>query len=114
MSLQRVLNYYVREIADSYVKENFQRIREFLRDDPWQKGEFKVFTIEFPSTLTFPATLTPKHFLNFTPRDVVMLSVVDDDGATITWHYDDFNAETVKVQASAACTVRAFIGRYEE
>ena len=110
MSLQRVLNYYVREIADSYVKENFQRIREFLRDDPWQKGEFKFFTFTFTSA----TTLTPKHFLKFTPRDVVMVSVVDDDSATITWHYDDFNADTVKVQASAACTVRAFIGRYEE
>lgn len=108
--LQRILGYFTREIQDDYIRENFQRIREFFRDDAIIKGQFEFFTVTFASA----TTLTPLHGLSFTPKDVILLSVTDADSAAITWHWDDFSDTTIKVQADAACTIRAYIGRYEE
>ena len=117
MSLQRVLDYYLTEITDNYIRENFQRIREFLRDDPVQKTKFEFFklnTRDIDEGASYPITLEPQHFLSFQPRDVILLSVVDSDQATVTWNYDDFNSQTISLTASAACTIRALVGRYEE
>ena len=109
--LQRVLSYFSREVEDIYARENFQRIREFFRNDPVIQSQFTFFTHDF-AALAYPYTTDVPHTLTFTPKDVILLSVTNDDATTVTWNYDDFTATTLSITVSADCTIRAFVGRY--
>lgn len=113
--LQRVLNYFTREIQDAYIRENFQRLREYFRNDPVVQSQFTFATYDIsdksPSP-AYPFTQDVPHALKFTPTDVILLSVTNDDAASVTFNYDDFTDTTLNITVSAACTVRAFVGRY--
>lgn len=112
VKLQRVLTYFTREIEDIYIRENFQRVRDYLRNDPVSRTQFTFLTHTFDTASTYSATLDIAHGAGFQPKDIILLSITDDDAATITWNYDDFTETTLNVTVSAACTIRAFVGRY--
>lgn len=98
-------------VDDPIILENFSRIETFMKEDLIYRGRFKFFEFEVPAALSnFPVA----HRLNFVPVDVIMLSVRNSDGSTVTWHYDDFTSTYIYVTTSGPCTVRAFIGRYGE
>ena len=109
--LQRILNYFTREIENPYIRENFQRIREYFRDEPILRSQFTFVTETFTNTAS--TTFDVPHGLSFTPTDIIFLSVTDDDAATVTFNYDDFTDSTISVTVSAACTIRLFAGRYQ-
>ena len=110
--LRNVLRLLQSEIKDEYSRENFLKIQDYLARDAFRN--FRFFKIVFPAGFSYPLVKTVGHGLGFIPRDIVVLSIVKDDGATITWYPDEFTRETIKLQASAACTVRALIGKYED
>lgn len=105
------MNLFTREIKDDFSRENFVRIERESKDNVVRKGNFKFFEFVVASAAT---ELKLKHGLNFQPLDVIMLSIRSPDTATVTWHYDSFTRENVVVSTSAACTIRAYIGRYGE
>lgn len=101
----------LKEITDKYVQENFRRIENEIRGDALSKGAFLFFTHTFKRAET---KLKIPHNLGFQPSDVLQLSVSKPDTATVTWHYDSFDKTNIVVSSSAACTVRAYVGRYGE
>ena len=111
MSLLRL---FQTEIADRFSRENFSRLERYIRDDVFGKGRFRFFEYEVENRGTFPKTLEIPHELSFQPRDVITLAVYDPDGTTLTWNYDDFTRTHINFTVSAACKIRAFIGRYGE
>ena len=105
MTLPRFL---LDKVKDEYVRDNFRRVKEYLAADIMRKMSFQFFEWE----LTDSGTYVYPHSLGFQPLDVVQLSVRRPDTATVVWNYDDFTATNVSFTVSAACTVRALIGRY--
>jgi hypothetical protein len=104
-----MINLFTVEIADRWVRTNFQRLIDFFREQPIIKANF-VFR-EF----TFTAGVTRQdiaHRLGFTPKDVLVLSVSDD--ADVTFHPDAFTTTYIQTTVTKACTVRCLIGRYED
>ncbi len=112
-----VLQLFKTEIIDPYIRDNFLRIADYLRDDAMRKGQFKFFERYLdapdPATAIYPYTLVFSHNLNFQPKDVISLSIIPE-AATLSWKYSKFTRSTVTVVLSAACTFRGYIGRYEE
>ncbi len=112
-----VLQLFKTEIVDPYIRDNFLRIADYLRDDPMRKGQFRFFEryLDAPDPLTaiYPYTLEFNHNLGFQPKDVISLSILPET-ATLAWKYSKFTRSTVTVVLSAACTFRGYIGRYEE
>ncbi len=106
-----IVKFFLREIEDKYIRENFFRLDKFLRDDTLKKSQFTFFTV------TITGSVTNKKFahnLPFKPTDVILLSVTNSDSATVTWHYDKFDRENVEISTNATCTIRAFLGRYSD
>lgn len=103
------MNLLITEIVDKWARENFRRLQDFLRDEPMLRGNFKY--VEF--SVTSAATHTVPHRLGFQPVEVIQLHI-SPDTVTTTWKFDSFTSTTFKVTTSAACTIRAYIGRHEE
>ena len=103
--------FFLKETLDKYIRENFYRLDLFFKDEDILKAEFSFFT------LTIPAAVTNKKFahnLSFVPTDVILLSVSKPDTTTVTWHYDKFDRENVEITTTAECTIRAFLGRFND
>jgi hypothetical protein len=97
------------EVKDEYARENFKRLNALLEESPLLKGEFKFFELVLTGAVT---NLSLKHNLGFQPKDILQTSVTE--GVTVTWKYASFTPTDVVLTTSAACTIRVFIGRYEE
>lgn len=99
----------LKDIQDRWIRENFFRIDKFFRQFPFFKGNWVFFEFSFESAVT--AKRLP-HGLRFRPKDVIQTSLVGP--GALTWLYADFDSENLVVTTSGACTVRAFVGAYEE
>lgn len=96
----------LKEITDFYVRSNFDSLQRYLKAENKLEG-FKFIDTEVDSAVShfsFP------HGLGATPLDVIPTLV--SDGATVTWHYDEFDQNNVVFTTSAGCRIRAFVGRY--
>lgn len=99
---------FTTEIADKWIRENFRRLKDLIRDDPFFRGRFKFFQITVDDIVT---ERQYRHGLGYVPKDVLTTSI---SGADIIWHYDQFTSTHVVFSTSGATTIRAYIGRYEE
>jgi len=93
--------------TDPKMRDAFYRLNEVLERMPFLKFNGKL--IEF----TFDQAETNKkwpHTLNFIPRDVLV--VYKTDGVTVTFNQDLFDNTELDITTSAACTVRALVGRF--
>jgi hypothetical protein len=90
-------------------KENFRRIREWVENSVWERFVGEHFEIVFTQAET---NFRLPHFLGFAPKDVVQTSLTG--AGAITWNYGLFDRTDLDMTVTDACTVRAFIGRFEE
>lgn len=104
-----MIKFFLAEIADKYIRDNFQRITDYFSKDVFSKSQFSFFEYTFGAAAT---SIDVSHNAGFVPLDVIMLSVTN--GETVTFHYDNFTRTTLRVTATGACRVRAFIGRHAE
>lgn len=110
MTSRAVDRLYIQEVVDERSRDNFIRIQQFFREDPFYKGQFKFFEFTVAAAGSFDFV----HSLGFQPLDVITTSVRNSDGTVVTWDYDDFTSSIVRVTTDGAATIRAFIGRYAE
>jgi len=98
-----MISLLIKEIADAYIRENFQRIANYLRSENPLDGYRQI-------TLTFAKaeTISVAHQLSFVPQFVVPLRI--EDGATVTFHYERFDSTNVYATASKATKVKALVG----
>ena len=106
-----VLKFFLKELEDKFIRENFYRLDKFLREDALKKAEFSFFELVVLGTVVNKKFA---HNLSFKPTDVILLSITKPDSATVTWHYDKFDRESVEISTSGPCTIRAFLGRYSD
>lgn len=91
------------------VRDALQKVKEAFDDSVLEKGEFEFFKITLASAVT---NFKYSHKLNFTPTDVIQLSVVGV--GSITWNYASFDKTNLNLTTTGACVVRAYIGRHKE
>ncbi len=97
----------IRTIED--VREALQKIKEKIDGSVLDKGQFQFFEITVLSAVT---NFRYSHKLNFTPYDVLQLSV--RGVGAVTWNYEDFDETFLDLTTTGACVVRAYIGRHRE
>jgi hypothetical protein len=102
------LKLLLREIADTYVRENFSRILDYARQNRHLDG-FKHFEIVAEQAVT---NLKIPHNLGFQPKDV--LPTWKTGAGDITWNYDQFDRSTLDITTTGPVVVRAFIGAFRE
>lgn len=106
MNILRIL---IKEIADRYVRENFQRLQNFIDKENILRGNFQYVEIVFTKAEN---NYKHKHNLDFTPN-IAFLAWVSDSAA-VTLNYDEFDSEDINITVDKACTIRLFIGSYKE
>jgi hypothetical protein len=108
--MTRRLNLFIKDIKEIKIAENFRRVADFLRDDPFSRGRFDFykFDLKLPS---YPGTVEIPHHLPFIPTDIITTSAV---GGDITWLYDSFTSDKLYADITASVRVRAYIGAYSE
>ncbi len=104
-----MLRLFLERISDPYTRDQFQKVFEYVRDTAILRGEFKFFSYTFTKAET---NYRIPHGLGFLPLDVLQTSLTG--AGTLTWNYTLFTDTYLDVTTSAACVVRAFIGRYGE
>lgn len=110
---------FSKEIKDEYTQENFVRLVDYFRNDAYTRTRFKFFEFVIPEVtrtpaiaLVYPYTAVIPHYLGFLPKDVITLHNLNN--VTLTWNYTAFTKNNVSFTVSAATTIRALIGRYED
>lgn len=99
----------LKDIEDEYTRENFKRLSDFIAEFPLFRGNFKFFEISIPRAVT---NWKVTHGLSFIPTDIIVTQITG--GTTVTWNYELFTRTSLDLTATAACTIRAFIGAYRE
>lgn len=99
------------------MRENFQKIDAYLKAEPFRKGRFKFIEKQLAADTAeiaggYPVTRQFLHGLGFQPKDIIQLSVTN--GAAIVWQYAQFDRNYLSLTFSADCTVRFYVGRFEE
>ena len=102
------LDLKLQEIEDIYTRENLFRIKKFLDEKPFLRGEWSFYEITLASAVT---NFKFKHNLGFQPKDIIQTSSI---GSVLTWNYSGFDREFVDITTTGPVTVRAFIGRFEK
>lgn len=100
----------ISEIADIYIRKNFERLRDFLNNEPNLDG-FRAFQVTFTATNTaFKFT----HRLGFLPKDVIITSLTGT--GTVVFNYSRFTATELDltiggtVSTTAPTVVRFLVG----
>lgn len=104
------LDLYRSEIEDPYIRENFIRTQNFLRDQPLLKGHFtfKQYAIQ-AATNNFRVL----HKLSFTPLDAIV-SYQSDPTVTVTLNQNLWDAQFIDITTTGPVTIRMFLGRFED
>ena len=111
------------EIKDPLAQENFQKLDDYLQNEPFRKGSFKFMELalaQVTATLGYPAYVSVEHGLNFIPKDILTLSLfpsvdpVTSSYTSVNWDYSAFTRTHLFATIPTAVTVRAYVGRYGE
>jgi hypothetical protein len=99
--------FFEKELEDQYARENFRKLREFLTKETPFLG-FKFFEVEFKAAA---ADFDFQHGLGFQPQDAMITFV--SNGAVVTFSYDSFTKEAVRMTVSKECKVRMILGSFQ-
>jgi len=108
------LRLYAQEIADTFLRENFRKIADFINAQSILTGDFRLYDI----TITGNKTVAYPHKLSFIPMDVIQTYVTFSGGVgATTWDVELNDDEflyitTTGMGASDVCRVRALVGRF--
>ena len=105
----KITDLFVDEVEDRYARENFRKILEVLKVDSLLQSDFTHYEFEFPVAVTDQDI---QHKLNFIPLDLIQTYLTP--GVTVSWIYDKFTRDTIRLTTSGACRIRFFIGSYKK
>lgn len=103
----------ISEIADQYIRKNFERLRDFILQETPLQG-FRAFSIRFEAPVI---NFKFKHGLGFAPKDLIQTSLIGQGG--VQWNYSNFTATELDltvsgaVSSTAPTTVRFLVGTLE-
>ena len=95
--------------ATDRFQDNFDEL-----DKRWKENLFLQFEGKFISVTYTAAVANDKifHGLNFIPKDILVLQ--ENPAGTLTINWDEFDSECIDLTVTGACTLRMFVGFYQE
>lgn len=99
----------LQELQDQVARENFFRIKKFVDQKLFLRGEWVFFEIAVAAAVT---NFKFKHGLGFVPTDVLQTSSIG--AGVLTWNYDKFDRQFLDITTTGPATVRVFVGRFEK
>jgi hypothetical protein len=95
----------LKDVTDPIVRENFARIQEAFRQDPFAYNNFKFFEVDIASP-SFAYAIP--HGLSYVPRDILLLSA--DGDYNFYFRYDDTDRTNIYVAAHGPVRLRFLAG----
>ena len=107
MSLELLLS----EIQDKTIREDFQRVKNFIDGSHILKANLKFLTLDHTVTSS-PETFLFPHNLGYTPKDIVVTSAIGSP--TYVWNYSAFDSTnlSITITGAAKLQLRFFAGTY--
>lgn len=102
------MKFLVSEIKDYYVKQNFDRLNNYLRDNNLITSSFKHFEVPFTAAVV---NFKFEHNLGYQPKDVWQTSKTG--AGVVTFNFDNFTTQFIDITVTGACVVRFFAGTYK-
>lgn len=102
-----VPTFFVTEIGDTYVKENFRKLKDFLSTESVFVG-FRVFEVVFKAAET---NRKLSHGLGFLPKDLIITSQIG--AGTVTFNQALTTRDELVLSSTDACTVRFLAGTFQ-
>jgi hypothetical protein len=88
--------FQLNEIADLYIRKNFERLRDFFRDEP-TLDSMRGYTLTFTAA---QANKKVSHSLGFQPKDILITSKTGD--GTVIFNNSSFTATDLDITISGA------------
>lgn len=105
--------FFIPQISDKYVQENFQNLQQFLQEASLL-AEFKGFEVSFTSTSD---DYKFKHNLGFRPKDVVITSQIGSGSASVNSSLATADSLSFKISGTVTkdnpLTVRFLAGTFD-
>lgn len=98
--------FFLNEMKDNFIRENFKRLSDYFRTDPVPGAQFRFFSI----TATGSSAQTFNHNLGYIPKDLILLAI--SSGQTVVFAYDSFTTKAITFTPSGSCTIRLLLGTY--
>jgi hypothetical protein len=107
------LNLLISQVKDTIVRENFQRIFNYLGGNPPVQADLEFLTFIVPTPGTTVTNFTVAHNLGYTPKDILVSSIIGN--GTITWNYASFDSTNLNLSIAGATAgqqvaVRVLVG----
>lgn len=98
-----MIDFYLDQIEDPIIKENFEKLRVYLTDLEFlSQLKFFEFQVKNPSP-----DYRFKHNLGFLPKDVIITNV---SLGTATPNFNSINKDYVSLNVSDPCVIRMLLG----
>ena len=103
-------------LIDSVARDNFSRVLDFFRRDPYLRGEFQLITGEVTGNNSGAKF---KHNLKYVPKDAILTSAIwSGTIGVLTIRNDRFDDENIEVTVTGLASdetvsFRALVGRIE-
>lgn len=105
MSLELIL----KDIEDTYVRENFFRVSKYVSEEALLNGEFKFYEAVIPNAAT---EYKFRHGRDFVPKDIIFLSAEGDQNFSFV--FQKFDRDNLVINTSGPVKIRFLAGRYDE
>lgn len=99
---------FVNELTDTFIKENFKRIRDYFAQDAISRGAFEFLEILITGAVT---NFKYPHSLGYQPKDIILMHNLSN--TAVTFNYDKFDATNIDITTGGTTTLRLLVGRYE-
>jgi hypothetical protein len=97
------------EILDPFIRNNFDKLQTYLRTFGLGLARFTFFEIVIPGAVT---NYRYPHRIGYLPKDILQTSKTG--AGSLTWNYELFDKDYLDITTTGACTVRVFVGNYQE
>jgi hypothetical protein len=102
------LKLFIKEIADRYLRQNFETIEDELEAVSHLKN-FRFFELRFTSAVT---NYKHYHGLGFVPKDIIRTRFTGE--YLLTFNYDLFDSKYIDITTEGPCEIRGLVGTLEE
>lgn len=99
----------LKDIEDPHVRENFFRISNFLNQQVWFEGDFKLYDITIPKE---NPNFKIRHGLTFIPADIIPLAA--EGNYNFYFRYSQFDKENMYVNAEGPVRIRFLAGKLSD
>ncbi len=98
------LDLLTQDLDTEKIQENFQKLRQFISQNPLVNGNFKFYRIVVKNP---SVNYKFFHDLGFVPRDVIITYI--SSGSVIP-DYGKFTKESIEFNVSDECEIRMLLG----